>query len=386
MIGPGLIAVNEEMSAIRNPEVEAESHPPLMVYLVLDEYMGLAGFPPQLAGSEVVIRSIENTFLQYGFTLYSSAFSHYAWTTQSIPSALDLELLPRESETRSAAQYRLFSHFESAGWALSVYYPKRLDWGEGSFRLPFHTDRQVAYDPVALGASRKLRMPLMDRLSLLSSAYVGNSRWISLVMKNLYPASTEAGSLSFWQPLSLEVMDLLLKDILGAKGKTLFFAHLLAPHFDYVYQEDGNAWPLATLVQGARVWEGPPSVASYEAQHQRYAAQVLQLNNRLDEFFRQLEAAGVLGSATIVVHGDHGSRFAGLPEKGAPFRQLLENFSTLLAVKKPGAAEGRVDRRKGSLLGFLKAELYPQTGWICHELMPPIGHHATALTSLRSPS
>ncbi len=206
-------------------------------------------------------------------------------------------------------------------------------------------------------------MSFADQLVLLSRTYVARSRWLSLVAKNTFPEWIDVGFLLWFQPISLEVLDLLLEDILSADKKTLFFAHLLAPHFDYVFQANGNTWPLKRLSQGRRSSGGPPSVASRAELHHRYAEQVSHLNQRLDGFFRRLEAAGVLASATVVVHGDHGSRLAGFPGKDVPFQRLLENYSVLLAVKNPGSREGRIDRRKGSSMTFLKEELYPDAEW-----------------------
>ena len=362
LFGPKLIAVHESRTAAGEKALVDNGQAQVVIYLILDEYMGPAGFPSDLPRSDSAIRSIEETFLQHGFTLYSNAFSHYALTKISIPSSLDMSLEGRNLETDSANEYRLFSNFADLGWGLSVYRPRSV-WGRDVFRVPHNLEREVVYEPLALGSSRSLRMSFADRLSLLSRTYVARSRWISLVVKNTYPELAEVGWLQWCQPISLEVMDLLLEDILVGNKKTLFFAHLLAPHYSYVYQANGNAWPLATLSQNIGRWDGLPSIAGYTEEHRRYAAQVSHLNQRLDAFFRRLEAAGVLASATIVVHGDHGSRFAGVPDKGAPFQRLLENYSVLLAVKKPGSPEGRIDSRKGSLMTFLKEELYPDAEW-----------------------
>ncbi len=49
--------------------------------------------------------------------------------------------------------------------------------------------------------------------------------------------------------------------------------------------------------------------------------------------------------------------------KDSSSRALLESFSTFAAVRKPGSREGRWVRQKGSLITFLKQELYPEAQW-----------------------
>ena len=360
LAGPGVISVIDDPTGIVEAEAAPQAKPSLMIYLVLDAYMGPAGFSAALPGSEEVRRSIEDTFLKYGFTLYSNAFSHYAWTNFSMRSLLNLTLLDRVPDPDAAEQYRLFSHFKNLGWALSVYRFRSAS----TLWVPPSADRQVVYNIFLLGGMRDLPISWTDRLELLSKTYMNRSRWILLVMKNVYTPWVNVFGLEHWSPaVSLKVMDLLRRDILAAKKNTLFFAHLLAPHIPYIYQSDGSVWPVAELIEEFKLLGRRSNHREHADLHRRYGGQVLHLNGRLDEFLGDLQAAGVLASATIVVHGDHGSRLAGSPGKDVPLQRLLENYSTLLAVKKPGVSQGRIVRRKASVMEFLAEELYPQADW-----------------------
>ena len=362
LFGPGVISVIDDPTPVVEAGAATQANPSLMIYLVLDAYMGPAGFPAELPGSERVRRSIEDTFLKYGFTLYSNAFSHYAWTNLSMRSLLNLTLLDRVPDPDAEEQYRLFSHFKNLGWALSVYRFRSAS----KFWVAPSADRQVVYNEFLLGGIRDLPISWTDRLQLLSKMHMNRSRWILLVMKNVYTPWVNVHGLQWSQAVSVKVMDLLRRDILTATKNTLFFAHLLAPHHPYIYQSDGSVWPVAKLIEARRFGGHVPNHREYADLHRLYGGQVMHLNGRLDEFLGDLQAAGVLASATIVVHGDHGSRLMGgpgRPGKEVPFQRLLENYSTLLAVKKPGASQGRIVRRKASVMEFLAEELYPQADW-----------------------
>ena len=61
--------------------------------------------------------------------------------------------------------------------------------------------------------------------------------------------------------------------------------------------------------------------------------------------FAKLKELGVYDEATIIVHGDHGSRIGEMPYiVDSPDvysdQDLLDNFATLLAIKAPGVAPG----------------------------------------------
>ena len=199
LFGPGVISVIDDPTPVVEAGAATQANPSLMIYLVLDAYMGPAGFPAELPGSERVRRSIEDTFLKYGFTLYSNAFSHYAWTNLSMRSLLNLTLLDRVPDPDAEEQYRLFSHFKNLGWALSVYRFRSAS----KFWVAPSADRQVVYNEFLLGGIRDLPISWTDRLQLLSKMHMNRSRWILLVMKNVYTPWVNVHGLQWSRPSRL---------------------------------------------------------------------------------------------------------------------------------------------------------------------------------------
>jgi hypothetical protein len=88
------------------------------------------------------------------------------------------------------------------------------------------------------------------------------------------------------------------QDILRARRPTLFFVHLLTPHSPYLLDSQGNVRPY-------REWQRQPE---YTREYRKYCEQSAFLARQLEDFFGPLQQAGVLESARVVVHGDHGSR------------------------------------------------------------------------------
>ena len=356
-VGPGVLSITDNPSLSENSNSATHTKPSRVIYLVLDGYMGPAGFAEDTPHSKSVRRSIENTFLKYGFTLYPNAFSNYAWTAASVRSLLNMTLLDRAPVEDPGERYRLFSHFRELGWALSIYRFRNAK----VFWTPPSAEREVLYNQFLLGAIRDLPMPWTDRLTVLSRTYMYESRWILLVMKNLDAGWVNIHGLHWSQAVSLKVLDVLRRDVIAASRDSLFFAHLLAPHHPYIYRSDGSVWPVATMA----IWRWGRSLddRAYEAWRRQYEEQVLHLNKRLDEFLGQLQSAGVLASAMVIVHGDHGSRMRSSAGIGEPFQQMLDRYSALLAVKRPGMLKGRMVHRKASLMELLHKELYPDAKW-----------------------
>ncbi len=103
------------------------------------------------------------------------------------------------------------------------------------------------------------------------------------------------------------------------------------------------------------------------------------LAGQIDKLFALLDRAGALNRMTVVMHGDHGSRIRRIldhapgaqgfgeevvmPEaldyQGRPdARDLVDRFSTLLAVKKAGAAAPAECDERHSLLTFLARSVF----------------------------
>jgi arylsulfatase A-like enzyme len=113
-----------------------------------------------------------------------------------------------------------------------------------------------------------------------------------------------------------------------------------------------------------------------------YGEQVQFLAGQIDKFLEGLKETGLYDTTTIIIHGDHGSRLRLLKssseqlerlkketvgfswlnrydyEEGEPeFRDLLNRFATLLAIKLPGSHSSQIVTEPGSALYFLERAL-----------------------------
>ncbi len=74
-------------------------------------------------------------------------------------------------------------------------------------------------------------------------------------------------------------------------------------------------------------------------------------SRQVESLLTALKSAGVYDEALVVVHGDHGSRISMVMHNRGPWGQLskvdlIDIFSTLFVIKKPGLAPGYRDDQR----------------------------------------
>ncbi len=147
---------------------------------------------------------------------------------------------------------------------------------------------------------------------------------------------------------------------------TAVFAHFLMPHFSYVYdsscklKEEISTWLWRSLIFSTTSAVNTPD--SRRERYQAYFDQVRCAYELLAGFFDELKQAGLYDDATIIVHGDHGSRI-GIHDPWPQTRSLLSEddlfdyYSTLYAVKRPGV-EPRYSREQRSIQAMFSEHFF----------------------------
>jgi hypothetical protein len=355
--------------------------PQHVLYIVLDEHLGINGFPLDCEACRKAQQVVLETFQRHLFTIYPNAFSNYDVTLDSVPSILNRQLLKSSGEFSSGrtpggavviAPNRMFSDFGRQAYRIAVYQHRSIDYAAGDYAAGIpHVDRARSYSDVLGGLQAVPGWP--RRFLWLIGDYQGSDPLLSkarafLPFRAGYRSTGPLAVRSVWPGT-------LAADINQARGKTLFFVHLLMPHEPYVYRADGTVRDFAEwhwVKPGDRL-----DAPAYTEQYQRYCWQVSVLSHQLDGLLSSLEHSGALASMTVVIHGDHGSRILRKQEGAAPLppdartddisgppttEDLVNRFSTLLAIRKPGAVAASVMPENRSVLSFLTADFYHDGG------------------------
>jgi len=358
-----------------------------VVYIVFDELIGLEGFPSDVEGSLQAKRDLEEVLLSNNFTVYPFAFSNYTRTRDSLPSIVNNQLLNftgeyfDEDEGRNGLRKNLlFETYRKRGYAIRVYQSDYIDFARRQ------ADSIVAqsYKSDDLAAMHSIRMDWTQRLYQIATIYLQSDQLWWSAYRALLPAWLQPSNYRMG-PLAIRRVwpSALVSDIKAARQDTLFFAHLLSPHYPYVYRKDGT-------VRGVDEWFHDDNLDFYRESeylhwYRDYVEQVEFLTSQLREFLGELRAAGIYDSTTLILHGDHGSRIRLVDEgqraartkllsecpkcpdvnrydyvSAPPLRDLLSRFSTLLAIKLAGASQPSEVSTKGSVLSFLRGVVWPR--------------------------
>ena len=357
-----------------------------VLYLIFDEQINLAGFPediPECVEAELALRQVLS---DNHFTIYPNAFSNYRSSWDSIPSILNLKLLERTGEyfrdqpfRPTVRNNRLFARYAAKGYAINAYYSDYIRFSSS----PEYPITSRTYDANNLAAIHRLGLTWEERLHQILTVYfqADTALWgayVRVAPQRYQPERLGVGPLAVSDVWPGQI----LADIRAADRNTLFFAHLLTPHFPYVYDAEGRVRkPEESKSEGGMETFDR---AEYVRRYRQYANQVRWLSRQLGRFLQGLQEMGVYDSMTVVIHGDHGSRIrllreserdawmqlrATTPDCPAVSRydyvsepelqDLLDRFSALLAVKRPRARQAQIVEEMGSVSHFLRKEFEP---------------------------
>lgn len=336
-----------------------------VVYIIVDEMIGLEGLPREISGGEDVHSLVKSVFLTHNFRIYSRAFSRHFMSQRSIPAVLNFD--DYDNGASDVSQYsnadgtfkrlRLLERLEDNG-NLVIYQSGHLDWcaplrkAECRTFPSFDVSRWIPPTDSPFGAIRyrlAAHAALMGQVfsgTYLLSAYSHLLHGLAPVFDGpvVTPNFVDIHGFPQWfSEFSDEVM---------RREADYYFAHFLMPHSPSVLNADCEPelrWVAPYYLAELKGLAGPELDAARAQYYGFYLEQVTCLMRTLDNFFTQLKQAEAFEGATIVVHGDHGSRIsAGRLPANLSRRDLIDNYSTLYAIKAPNVDPG-VDQRQISI-------------------------------------
>jgi hypothetical protein len=376
-----------------------------VVHIILDEMIGLAAMPPECEECVRASNVFQDVLGRGNFQIYPNAFSNYRSTRDSIPSILNGRLLKRASEFFSSDpnrtllhlgergrgsampflhENRYFDYYLSKGWAVRSYQSDYILYSAPEYPAVQHR----TYRANSLEAIHLIPLPWTAKMRQLFIIYLRSDRFWSENWTRFMPATLKAEKLDIG-PIAVQNIwpNRILEDFRRAKQNTVFFVHLLSPHYPYVFEPDGQLRDWHDWSAHSDLEFNEDEQAEYENRYRLYGRQAQYAGHNLDRFLKELKATGLYDLTTVIIHGDHGSRLRLFTEKhrqwrdalfrseaggrqsdrydyppGEPApRDLLNQFATLLAIKLPGSNSPRIVDAPGSVLYYLQQvfDLYP---------------------------
>jgi hypothetical protein len=338
---------------------------PLVVHLLLDEYIGMEGVPVALAPNGFK-EQFQAFYLDRGFRLFGKAYSEYPKTMWAVPELLNLSpthyLPDLTSSGPTAGTYQLtrndyFEHVARLGYTVRVHQPTYLYLCPDTLAATCRT-----YPTSSLEMLPRLHATVTTKLAIIGGTFLGQSEAYSrgkekyrstrlrLLEANirLPPWNWDQGTPA---PVgTMPMFDAVADELSRAQRGTFVFAHFLLPHYPYVYdaaceQSSGRKWLSRSDHDRANVPGGIMNVPEGRAERYRaYFQQIQCAQKKIDTLIAAIPPA-LRDDAVIIVQGDHGSRISLVdPTTVAPVEpapsDYADMFSTLFAVRASSIEAG----------------------------------------------
>ena len=352
-------------SSLNFPNVRADTTLPPVVYLILDEHIGVEGWPMEISSAREMQRRIRDFYRGDGFRLFGRAYSEFARTTSSIPAVLNWPVPdPRDDVTEIVPwqRYRLtsnkmFQTLSARGYRIRIYQSTYLDYCNARAYAIRSCDTSPAN---SISNISLLHLPVWSKTVLVGLYFLEHRSRIYGELAGLLPSYEESARSGEppvrWEreeqstfQAAMRLLDRLRQDLRADDPRgTVYFAHLLAPHFPYVVDSAcrPRRLPSLQLEQVPAVGFRVASKATERAErYELYAGQVGCLYRQLEALLRLVDSTRTGRQTVVIIHGDHGSRIAlhgPLPRNVANLdpSDFLDAFATLFAIRAPAIPPG----------------------------------------------
>jgi hypothetical protein len=347
---------------------------PFVLHVVLDEHVGFAGMP-RGARYDASIERLNSFFERYSFRRFNGAYSEYIATRYAFSQMLNFSngrytpgLFRRVGQNArfELVENKYFGRLAQQGYSINVFQTTYLNVCAD----PRNVAHCEAYDFAGIRELQYLQLEWTDRLFAVGTAYLnrlfiyGNLlRVTRMVRTEIAPQWLPAwamGPIRALPPLVAKVppehyapiatralTERLITAVSGARRGQYVFAHLMLPHYPYVYLPDCSLrrpaeWNSRTDADAPRGTSN-----TVKGREERYVQYLDQMQCTYKDLARLLEAIPeeLQRDAVVILHGDHGSRINIITPDADNTRRLMpsdlsDGYSTLFAFKGPAVPVG----------------------------------------------
>lgn len=348
------------------PQADPDLSLPPVVHLILDEHVGIEGIPDEIPGGRELRSLLKQMYVDEGFRLYGRAYSMYYDTYNSMANLvnfsandLDFAYIGDKSRPMRLVSNAYFRHLADRGYLIRVYQVDYIDYCAGQEDI---IEACVTSASTSARAFENLPLNVRSKMLLLWSMFLKKS-FVYDTLRKAYrrfvytPAMARGVALPPWNwersrvaPLTfIPLLKELARDLrTGARGR-VFFAHVLLPHSPYILGRDCRVNPEVDEWIGrddvSLPWPQKNSPESWRLRYTRYIDQIFCVHRQLFRLLQILRETDSFDDATVIIHGDHGSRIVEFAPVSRNQDRLdhddfIDGFSTLFAVHAPRLEPG----------------------------------------------
>lgn len=329
---------------------------PIVIHIVLDEMASTGAMTDDLGGGNAVRQALYTSAAAHGMRIFDSVYSRRYYSGVALPNLMNAEFEGRTDVSQLTSEIQTdveqnayFAEMARRGYHTAVFQTAVMDFCKAPDVRLCQTFQ--SFDP-AEGA--RTGRSMRDRVLNLSETLLR-------VYEPGYISKFGLGALS-------DVFGISSGDarVNGAAGRydpqgfvawfghfaafvervprgTHVYAHFLVPHAPYLLSQACAVG--GTVSTGYSLASQVPDKSARRSVRLRhysdYLDQVACVGRKVDELLDRLEGIETFRDATIVIHGDHGSRISnGFQWEDLEPRDLIDNYATYFAIKTPGLQPG----------------------------------------------
>jgi hypothetical protein len=342
---------------------------PTVIHIILDEYGAHSSYPPGIV-PDITTDAYEQWYHDRGFVQARRAYSVEEWTQRSTalilnPEIDDLgEVLVKNEPHLVASTWSLSKSSFLSGIAasrrLSIITSTYTDIGAAVRNLDNLGAIDTYNHSVPSPTLGWVAMPVADRIRVMGSLVSSWLYWRQKVtlFHNFLAYTWQGKRLWLWlqakdrlQPLTgaYVLNDLVHRRIPAMDRGEYLLAHILLPHHPYVFNRDCGLRPVTQWVNPFR-WPEEDSMQERARRWPLYVEQVACTHSLLDAMLAAIDANPRLKDATVMLHGDHGSRIGMknwekyVTDGYTKATSLVDWHATLLAIRFPDRKARNFDR------------------------------------------
>lgn len=324
----------------------------LIVHLLLDELGSFDSVPPEFRRSED-IEAVRSAYAERGFVIREGVLSVSPDTYKSMSVLVNNAFLTNGKsnseriagkDAHAVLDNQLHRRIAARGWETTVVQSWFMDYCRDVASC-FTYDMASSSEAFERISDRGIRLDILRRQ--VSTTIVSDKRGLILLKPIRKLVSDPGISRTGWRNpalpfVAMEQIDLLQDALVKSTGRRYVFAHILFPHFPWVYDRQCKVKPVDEwlLPYGGRANRRPG--ARKEAL-EAYWDQSVCAHHRVARLIDAVDAAHP-GRVQFVVHGDHGPRILArnlaTSAKEAQDEQTVRNLVSPFIATRLAADQG----------------------------------------------
>ena len=350
----------------RNDQIAVDGNDlPALVHIILDGHIGIDGIPSDIEGGPALRNDLLEFYVRNGFRVYGRTYSRYMQSVLSLSELLNRDRLKFNDwlTTEAKTHYSLirndyFDELTTRGYAIRVYESDYLVYCDTPNAQIESCYRATATSPQPVGGAD---LTSLNKARLILAGFFRQSSLYDSLAGAFDTAARFLNGIGVEWPVP-RVVDMrmysgleapavhreLVSDIGASASGRAYFAHLLLPHEPYIFDRDCAIVADPNRWLGRRFSNHSAALGTNEyreAAYKLYFSQVRCVTVMMSQVFDALKEAGLWQDATIILHGDHGSRISlrdpisGHADQLTP-QDMTDLFSALFAIRSPKTQPG----------------------------------------------